>query len=61
MKSTVSSVANAVCTSVVVIISIRRGNRSANAPPSGPSRAMGTKAAAATAPVHAAWPVASVT
>ena len=44
-----------------MIISQRRGNRSASAPPSGLKNAIGTNAAAATVPVHAAWCVCSCT
>ena len=60
-NNVVSSAASAVCTSVVVMSSTRLDIRSASAPPTGPSSAIGTKPAAATAPVHAAWPVTSVT
>ncbi len=60
-KRTVSSVASPIWNRLVRIISQRRGKRSASAPPSGLKNAIGTNAAAATVPVHAAWPVCSVT
>ena len=46
---------------VVPISSHLRGKRSASAPPIGPKNAIGTKAAAAIVPVHAAWCVTLVT
>ena len=59
--STASSAANTVSPTVVSSSHLRRSTRSAMAPPTGDSKPMGTNAAAATSPVHLAWPVTSVT
>ena len=50
----VSAPASIVCTAVVASNSVRRGRRSASAPPNGPTNAFGMNAAAATMPVQPA-------
>ena len=61
LAARVSSPANRIWNDVVASRSVRRGRRSASAPPSGASSAVGTNPAAATSPAQPAWPVAVVT
>src|SRR4051812_41091390 len=61
LVTNVSRAANRTWNVVVVSSNVRRGTRSASAPPSGASNAVGTNPAAATRPVQPALPVAVVT